>query len=146
MKIELYNCSCDLKYLDKSAYMTNKTEFNDVIFHNTKNIESISFDLVTDTNISNLNYMYIPNYNKYYIKTNLIKRNTNRYTLEFIEDYLMSHKDKIKNISCIVSRSETNANAYLLDNKYQSKSYQNIVTKKFPNGFSNDSIILMTVG
>lgn len=62
------------------------------------------------------------------------------------EDVLMTFKDQILTNSCTISRNENIRNAYLYDDSYQMLAYKNIVTKKFPSGIDNNTIILMTVG
>ena len=61
-------------------------------------------------------------------------------------DVLMSYRTKILSNTCTISKNENLSNAYLYDNGYQLLSYKNIVTKKFPSGLTDNSIILMTVG
>lgn len=61
-------------------------------------------------------------------------------------DVLKTYASQIKNLTGTIDRQENKRNGYLIDDKYQAMSYKQIVTKAFPRGMTNDSIILMTVG
>lgn len=45
-----------------------------------------------------------------------------------------------------VTRNQKLANGYLIDNRYNSYAYEEIVTKSFPSGLTSDSLVLLTVG
>lgn len=62
------------------------------------------------------------------------------------EDVLMSYKTQILANTCTISRNANLSNAYLLDNGYQLLAYENIVTKTFPKGLTDEAVILLTVG
>lgn len=63
-------------------------------------------------------------------------------------DPLMTYRDEINNLVCTVDRTEdlNVSNAFLVDNEYQILGCDNIVTKKFPIGFTDESMVLLTVG
>lgn len=62
------------------------------------------------------------------------------------EDVLMTFKTQILSNTCTISRNANISNAYLLDNGYQLLAYENIVTKTFPKGLTDEAVILLTVG
>lgn len=61
-------------------------------------------------------------------------------------DYLMTFEDEIKELEVTVERNEFDADSYLYDENYKVDTYENIVTKTFPQGFFNETILLITVG
>lgn len=61
-------------------------------------------------------------------------------------DVLMTYEQEIRDLQCTIARNEVDADSYLYDENYKIDAYSNIVTKEFPNGFDNESIILLTVG
>ena len=98
---------------------------------------------------SNVNYVYIPEYNRYYFVTDIINLTGGRYELHCKVDVLMSFKDYILNLSCIVDKqsSKDNANMYLDDGSFVVQSKEFVDTINFPNGFNdNGEFILITAG
>ena len=61
-------------------------------------------------------------------------------------DPLMTYESQIRQLNCTIARNENDADSYLYDENYKIDAYSNIVTKTFPNGFSDETLILITVG
>lgn len=98
---------------------------------------------------SNVNYVYIPEYNRYYFVTDIINLTGGRYEIHCKVDVLMSFKDYILNLSCIVDKqsSKDNANMYLDDGSFVVQSKEFVDTINFPRGFNdNGEFILITAG
>ena len=98
---------------------------------------------------SNVNYVYIPEYNRYYFVTDIINLTGGRYEIHCKVDVLMSFKDNILNLSCIVDKqsSKDNANMYLDDGSFVVQSKEFVDTINFPRGFNdNGEFILITAG
>lgn len=98
---------------------------------------------------SNVNYVYIPEYNRYYFVTDIINLTGGRYELHCKVDVLTSFKDNILNLSCIVDKqsSKDNANMYLDDGSFVVQSKEFVDTINFPNGFNDEGeFILITAG
>lgn len=62
------------------------------------------------------------------------------------EDVLMTFKTQILSNTCTISRNEFISDSYLYDDNYKIDGYSNIVTKEFPIGFTDESMILLTTG
>ena len=91
------------------------------------------------------NYAFIPNYNRYYF----VEFQGDSYgmnTMKLRCDVLMTAAVYLRQRQATITRNERMYNAYLNDPDFSSYAYTNIVTKSFPQGISDDSIILMTVG
>lgn len=98
---------------------------------------------------SKVNYVYIPEYNRYYFVTDIINLTGGRYELHCKVDVLTSFKDYILNLSCIVDKqsSKDNANMYLDDGSFVVQSKEFVDTINFPRGFNdNGEFILITAG
>ena len=97
-------------------------------------------------NNGNVNYMYLPDYRRYYYITDIIQKRANLVEIHGRVDVLMSFKDEIKNCSGIVKRQANKWNLYLDDGSL--KVYQNkvIITKVFPSGFNDERFVLITSG
>lgn len=96
-------------------------------------------------NVQSSNYLYSGVTGKYYFIT---EKEIKNQTIKIIahEDVLMSLKTQLLTNTCTISKNENIADSYLADNGYQIRTYKDIFTRKFPNGLTNDSIILMTIG
>lgn len=97
----------------------------------------------------NVNYVYIPEYNRYYFVTDIINLTGGRYEIHCKVDVLMSFKNDILNLSCIVDKqsSKDNANMYLDDGSFVVQSKEFVDTIDFPRGFNdNGEFILITAG
>lgn len=98
------------------------------------------------SDLTNCNYMYIPQFNRYYFVNNI--RSIRNGLVEFTchVDVLETYKDQIRANSAIIKRQENNWNLYLNDGTF--KVYQNpiVITKEFPNGFNSQEFVLAVAG
>ena len=98
--------------------------------------------------ISNYNYCYIPNFNRYYFITDITVIRTGLYAISLLVDVLESFKTDIKNLSVILLNTQNvGSSTYLSSPVFRNnvKSKTDIIN--FPNGL-NDSgeFILITAG
>lgn len=96
--------------------------------------------------LTNCNYMYISEFNRYYFVNNI--RSIRNGLVEFTchVDVLETYKDEIRANSAIIKRQENNWNLYLNDGTF--KVYQNpiVITKEFPSGFTTQEFVLAVAG
>lgn len=94
------------------------------------------------------NYVYIPDFSRYYYVQNSSKELGGVIQIDCHVDVLMSHKDAIGNLTAIVERQEKNYNLYLSPLDIPNFAYRRIQTKQFPNQPLNVSgtTILLTSG
>lgn len=142
MEIQLYNQTSDKNVLNKNIgtptiiYGTIKDESNLV------NPEIILSRTVTN----NFNYLYIPDFNRYYFVTDKIMEHQ-RTIIQCHVDVLMSFKNQIKNMSIIAERASNRFNLYQVDNELPLKNYKTVTTIGFTNGFSEtNSYVLVSSG
>ena len=89
--------------------------------------------------VAAFNYMYIPEFQRYYYITDRIIENNNLVTISGESDPLMSFANQILSLSAVIARGESAWNLYLNDPDFQ--VYQNPIVqqKKFPIGFTPNS-------
>lgn len=94
----------------------------------------------------NANYMFLPDYRRYYYITDIIQLRANIVEIHAKVDVLMSFRNEIRACSGIISKSSNNYNLYLDDGSL--KVYQNkeLDCAAFPNGFSTERYILTMAG
>ena len=142
--IRLLKTSDDKRKLNKSFTVIkdnvnyNKMDMTDII--------NPAYTIEYFNNIYNANYLYDDTAHRYYYIDNIGMEDGGRCTLYCNVDVLMSFANEIKQVTATVDRNENKKNGYLIDNRYKTYAYEQIVAKRFPNAMVNDSIILMTIG
>lgn len=128
---KLYNTTSENNKIDKvlnNEYTTN------IVIKDDTNILTPTIQLnITYNKIIDKNYCYIPLFNRYYFITSLINVSNSIFELHLKCDVLMSHKDEILNLSCVINRSTSNYNSYFVDNELSCYNNPRIQTKVFPN-------------
>lgn len=104
------------------------------------------FRVATEALPQSFNYCYCDWTKRFYFTKSPIWLRTGLVDVPCTVDVLSSFAEQIRGLTATVERNENRANAYLIDDRYKAYSYQQIVTKQFPNQMADDSIILMTVG
>lgn len=144
MNLLLYKMTCDHNVVNKESNIGECVYRTLLLKHNPNNVKQ--FEILTSEDISEYNYAYIPKFKNYYYisEPTIVNGEIKGYT--FTKDVLMSNKEFISNLSCMVSRSESHSNAFITDSKYVVSSKNKIITRKFPVSINDDSICLITVG
>jgi len=121
-------------YLKNECSIQNPTVFIEGAFNIGNNI--------------NANYMYLPDYRRYYYITDITQVRANLVKISGRVDVLMSFKDEIQNSIGVVRKQEHNFNLFLDDGSLKVYQDKLIICKEFPNGFpkENDHFILVTAG
>lgn len=105
--------------------------------------------IIIECNLANMtkcNYMYIPQFNRYYFVNNIRSITDDLVEFSCHVDVLETYKNEIRQNSAIVKRQQNNWNLYLNDGAF--KVYQNpmVVTKAFPSGFNTFEFVLAVAG
>lgn len=121
-------------YLKNECSIQNPTVFIEGAFNIGNNI--------------NANYMFLPDYRRYYYITDITQVRANLVKITGRVDVLMSFKDEIQNSVGIVRKQEHNYSLFLDDGSLKVYQDKLIICKEFPNGFpkENDHFILVTAG
>lgn len=92
------------------------------------------------------NYLYIPEFERYYFITNIESVRNNIWDISASVDVLETYKLQILENTCVIARQENLWNMYLNDGQFKVYQNPNIVTKTFPSGFSTQSFVLAVSG
>lgn len=143
MEIKLYISSDETNKIDKT--ITNEIVLTGTIKDETSVINPII--LIEADNLTQYNYCYIPLFKRYYFIKDITVVRNNLFRLFLDIDVLMSYKDEILNLDCIVNKQENNSTPYINDNSriYENRNFTSIIN--YRNGFDDDgNFILITAG
>ena len=145
MDINFYKNTSDNNVLNKNITLIST--------HNIKlkdECNIITPSILIHGDISNdINYAYIEKWGRYYYVRDKKSLNNGIYEIFLKVDVLMSFKEKILNLQCIIDKQQdsTNINKYYDDGSFTVSSKEFIETINFPNGFNdNGEFILITAG
>lgn len=112
MQVKLYDTSSDPRAINK--FLTNEIELSAQL---TDEAEILNPTLLLDFTSGkiNRNYMYIPEWGRYYFLEPISIINGNQITITGNIDVRMSHADRIKNAECIAERSSSSWEPYMKD-------------------------------
>lgn len=98
-------------------------------------------------NISSLNYIHIPDFNRYYFVVNIVSIRKNLWSLSCHVDVLMSYREGIKKCGGIIARQEFLYNLYLNDDEFLIDSPRMFTNIEFPRRLSPaDNFVLTLAG
>lgn len=142
--INLYQTTSENNMLNK--VLTGEKTFNGVFKTDTDNINPV-IEIETTDNITQYNYCYISIFNRYYYIKNIELCTGYIFRLYLTVDVLMSHKDGIKNLVCIVDRIQDKSKSYpnLYNENYVNDMGNRTELKKFPNTVFTDEPKLVLV-
>lgn len=136
MIIQLYKNTSDRNVVSKDITLTYECEGT------LKDATSITDPVITlagiNSMITDINYLYIPEFKRYYYVIDLVSVKNDLWSLSCKVDVLMSFKDTIYNQTCVVDRQEYDYNTMLSDNRLRVQANPYLITRKFPKGFTGD--------
>ena len=91
------------------------------------------------------NYVFIPDFNRYYFITNIIAITDTLTEITLHVDVLMSFKDYIRVNLATTRRQENDWNLYLNDGSFRTYQYKTVGTYKFSAGFPKDNDLVMAI-
>ena len=129
MTIKFYRNSSDTivvsKNIQETATLTgtlrNRCSVTDPVFA----VESSDFPTV--------NYMYVPEFNRYYYITSIESINNGLWSISGHVDVLMSYSNQIRTQKAVIARQQYNYNLYLDDDRMLVTCKRKFSTKAFPN-------------
>lgn len=130
MKVELYINKSDDKHLYKDiskvaeveVSLKSKTSILDPILQLKANVDYSA----------NCNYLYIPQYDRFYFITNFSSVNKGLWEIACHVDVLSSNRVEILQQTCVVSRQENLYNLNLDDGTLKATADPIVITKNFP--------------
>lgn len=148
MHVILYNTTSDNRVLSKNITLIKEidAELKDV-----NNVISPTLKIQRFKGWEKINYIYIKHFNRYYYVNTIKQLLGNTILLDCSVDVLMSNKDAIRNLTCIIDKQESSSTAYsdkyLDDGSFitECRTFNSILN--FPAGFNNGGeFILITAG
>lgn len=76
-----------------------------------------TFSLKYNASFLTCNYLYCPDFNRYYFITNIVVETGNRLEISCSVDVLMSYQAQIKSLSCNITRSQSIRAPYISDSQ-----------------------------
>lgn len=144
MDIKLYVNNSETNQIGKS--LTNEIVYTGSLRGEASVIKPTM--LVEAENISNYNYAYIPEFNRYYFIKEIVSVRTGLWRLSLRVDVLESFKESIKNLAVIIKNTEVIAtNNYMGSHVWQTNVKNTTTIVNFPDGLLDDGeFILITAG
>ena len=142
-----YNCKSDKRYMNKSLSVV----YDDVDLTYIDSTDIMNPILKIGKNIDplNYNYVYIPEFKRYYYVSKPPTFEDGFYRVELHVDVLMSFKNEILQQNVIVSRQQNSYNLYQVDEKMKFYNTNATKVKEFPNrlfDMSNSQFLLVMNG
>ena len=92
------------------------------------------------------NYMYIPEFNRYYFINNIESVRNNLWEITAHCDVLKTYSEAILAHEAVIARSESKYNLYLNDDMFKVYTNPRLQIAKFPNKFTGESYVLVMNG
>lgn len=146
-----YRCVLYINYSDVHVFDKNILQIADVAcdFKDIMDVENPSVFIMAPDTCDDVNYIYIPQFNRYYFAKPVAGHGTT-ITYECTSDPLMSFKQAIKNSPAVISRNPWEFDLYLPDPKLpiESRTVKNTIPFPVTNLFDGDNncYVLTTIG
>lgn len=148
MRVILYNTTSDNRVLSKNIALIKEI---DAELKDANDVISPTLKIQRFEGWEKVNYIYIQSFNRYYYVNTIKQSLGNTILLDCSVDVLMSNKDAIRNLTCIIDKQENSSTAYsdkyLDDGSFitECRTFNSILN--FPAGFNNGGeFILITAG
>lgn len=149
MQITLYKCTAENNRVDKSSYLSSAVNINVTL----KQMTSVMNPTMTITDsagsldVTSYNYLYIPDWNRYYFINNITSVRNGLWEISASIDVLHTYRNGIRGLKGVILRQENDYNVYLPDNllEYASKDIVNLKFS-YPTGGMTPTYILLTAG
>lgn len=100
-------------------------------------LRPVIFITSSAADITNYNYMYIAQFERYYFIDDIVSVNNNKWEISAHVDVLETYKNSILANSAVIRRQENRYNLYLDDSEFKVYNGERIQTLKFSStGFS----------
>lgn len=140
----LYNNNSDVNKLDKDL-RTLSSSFP-CTFKDDTTMEQPELIFNSAPEVLDANYLWLGEpFNRYYFITNKTVSQGKMY-VKCDVDVLMSFKTDIRALQVIAERSSSNYNIMQIDSQIPIENFNDVATKEFNTGFSNESFILAVTG
>lgn len=126
--ITFYSTSDDSRVLNKSLSGATNRECN---IYGDITLGQPSFLVAYDEALFSKNYLYWPLVNRYYYITNITGSKGERLLITAKVDPLMSFRNQIENLSCVIDRAASNRSKWIDDNVYPMEASTQVQNYQF---------------
>lgn len=144
MKIKLQKNKSEKNRVNKSVSLIE--ELNGTFRDSSSIINPIIIIETTHENITECNYITIPQFKRSYFITNVEVVRNNIYIIHLHCDVISSFKDELLKCKGIIIKNENEYNLYIDDGTLQTYNNPIILTKEFSGGFSSPHYVLAVAG
>lgn len=130
------------------AERTTKTLQNELILNGEANTDLSLLHptfILELNNLPNYNYMYVPEFGRYYFIGEPVNIGGNTWKVPCEEDYLSSWWNSVKENTAVIARQEQKYNLYLNDPEWKVYTNKQVLTRDFPSGFLDSGNYFLTV-
>lgn len=112
------------------------------------NVLNPAFELKYSADYITCNYLYAPDLGRYYFIDAITLQTGNRCEISCSVDVLMSYRDAIRAINCVVSRQQHSGLSLVPDSNIVLQNFTNLDVYNFPQNFdvSIGSYVLQVIG
>lgn len=144
MTVTLYHNRSDNNHVDKN--LSEIVTLNGTLRDQCSVLEPTI--LINADNLSSANYMYIPEFGRYYYITGIVSVRTGLWALTGHVDVLYTYRSEIRGCGAIIARQQNLYNLYLDDDKFLVNAQRMFTAHTFPNRIadaSSGAAFVMTV-
>ena len=142
ISITLYNNSSPINAMNKS--LSSITTLTGDLREESEVINPAI--LVQADSMANVNYAYIPDFNRYYFVERIESVRTHLWRLHLHVDVLYTYRDIIRTNRALVYRQQNRYDLMLDDGIFRCKQNPRIYRYEFPSGIDNFNYVLITAG
>lgn len=142
MIVHIYKCSDSRNTLNKTL-----TDEKEITANANRDVDIINpvMMLVTVENIAEYNYIYIPEFQRYYFIESMKVNRTGIYEVNLHEDVLFTYRDKIKECKGLITESNKNVDGYYNNLSIPIDVRPNTKKFTFPNSFPSETTNVLVV-
>lgn len=144
MIMDLYTNSSDNNVVNKN--LTLVAELTGTLRNETDIMTPVVVIETTSANAIATNYIYIPDFNRYYYVQNVRILANNAFEFTLRVDVLKSFWSAYKECYAVIERQEKKYNTLLDDGTFRAYQNPDVITKKFPAGLTANELILIVSG
>lgn len=147
MTITFYKISDDKRQVTKTLNNTTKIKDSTGVIKTDCSIMEPRIEMTYDAQLITANYMYIPDFGRYYF-IDRIDTGAQRLYIQGHIDVLQTYSAQIKELDCIVARQEdaNKSQLYLNDGIWKNLQIKQTVPLAFPKSFDKDGSFVFVTG
>lgn len=142
MQIILYNNASEPNTINKT--ISNALTLSGALLEESS-IYNPKFRICSNSDLSQYNYCYIPEFARYYFISEIVIERNGIYNISTKCDVLESFKEKILELEGVIGRQENEFNLYFSDPEWKVYANDQVITREFPSGFDNIGTYYLTV-